>query len=291
MSDLPPVYDPGQPPLANVVLARPVQTGLSATTNPLLLGKLSHAAAVTDLALIVVLLLGVPLVLDLLMALEAVDMDETAWLDDFHEQVFAQLFIILYKWAEVILASAVAVMLLWFHKLSPASYGVNFRRPLRQLAWALGTLAGVYAVMAITVMIITPLMLANEAVEEDVMQRMEFLDVLPTEEPALAFLLLLPVAIHEELLFRGLLIPYLRRISGSAVLAVFISTGVFAALHWTQGWVGVVQVFFLGLTFAVFFLRTRSLMPVILAHLAFDMLQLQLMRFLLPITNAASQPT
>ncbi len=94
--------------------------------------------------------------------------------------------------------------------------------------------------------------------------------------------LLVPVAIHEETLFRGLLIPYLHRVGLGWPVAVLVSAAVFAALHITQGWLALPQIFAVGLILGGFFIWSRSLLAVMIAHFLFDLIQTELARFLLP---------
>jgi membrane protease YdiL (CAAX protease family) len=64
--------------------------------------------------------------------------------------------------------------------------------------------------------------------------------------------------------------------------AILLSSALFASLHIAQGWLGIVQIFPVGLALAVFFVLTRSLTAVILAHFLFDLVQTQLARLLWP---------
>ncbi len=83
------------------------------------------------------------------------------------------------------------------------------------------------------------------------------------------------IAIYEEAVFRGYFLTRIRRVTGSAVLAVIISSALFAAPHATnQKSVVVVPLFFIGALWACMVLWRRSLIPSIIAHAAFNSINL-----------------
>ena len=73
---------------------------------------------------------------------------------------------------------------------------------------------------------------------------------------------------------------------GSWSAAIVISSAIFAVLHFDQGWIGVIQIMGVGTVFAVFFVLSRSLSAVVIAHFTFNFLQFQMMR-LIPLQQAA----
>ena len=139
-----------------------------------------------------------------------------------------------------------------------------------------------YGAMIPMIVAITVLVMLRPELQGDLMRRREFMQQIPLQSLGQMVLLLIPVAIHEELLFRGLLIPYLRRVGCGWTGAILLSSALFASLHIAQGWLGIVQIFPVGLALAVFFVLTRSLTAVILAHFLFDLVQTQLARLLWP---------
>jgi membrane protease YdiL (CAAX protease family) len=54
----------------------------------------------------------------------------------------------------------------------------------------------------------------------------------------------------------------------------------FGALHFSQGWIGMLQIVGLAVVLGTCFVLTRSLLAVIVAHFVFDFVQLQLVRVL-----------
>ncbi len=83
------------------------------------------------------------------------------------------------------------------------------------------------------------------------------------------------VGVYEELLFRGFLLPRLRRITGSWTLAVLVSTAIFTSLHMIdQTLAAMVAVTILSLIFSVVTIWRRSIIPAIVGHMLFDLSQL-----------------
>ena len=83
-------------------------------------------------------------------------------------------------------------------------------------------------------------------------------------------------AVEEELVFRGLLLPLLRRVTGHWWIAILLSSAFFAAGHSDSGFQAVAVAFALGVIVACVLVRTRSLLAAVVAHLTFNMFQLML---------------
>lgn len=86
--------------------------------------------------------------------------------------------------------------------------------------------------------------------------------------------LLIPVswgsaAIGEELLVRGFLQHRLIGMTGP-LTGVFLQALVFGSAHAYQGPTGIVTTFVIGLAFGLVYLRSRNLLPVIIAHGCID---------------------
>jgi len=79
----------------------------------------------------------------------------------------------------------------------------------------------------------------------------------------------------EETFFRGYLFERLGRLLGSSTAAkvaiVVATTAVFGSLHYAQGWAGIAQAMIVGLVFAAVFAVTGRLVPLMIAHAAFDL--------------------
>jgi membrane protease YdiL (CAAX protease family) len=256
--------------------ARPLPAG-----DPMRLARLSRGRAALDLFLALLVGLALPLTFDLALAVAR----PAQALDDFTQGLAAQ------KWAEAPLIGGLAVLLLARHRLAPAAFGLSPARIDRQLLWSVPTLAIVNFAFALSMVIVLLWIKLHPGWEADLERRTEFMQLLPVDSVLATIALMVPVALHEELLFRGLLIPYLRRITGHWAWAVLLSAGIFAVLHIAQGVLGVVQMFALGVAFGICFIATRSVLTVALAHFAFNVLQVQLARFALPYARQVQEAT
>ena len=81
--------------------------------------------------------------------------------------------------------------------------------------------------------------------------------------PLLAGGIFTPVA--EEMLYRGMIYPAAARRAGVAA-GVVISVIVFTVFHFNLYWLG--EIFFAGLVFTLLYIKTRSIIPGIIAHAA-----------------------
>ncbi len=89
-------------------------------------------------------------------------------------------------------------------------------------------------------------------------------------EIAIALLLLIVVAVSEEVIFRGYLIGRFKAISRNPVAALLLSSVIFAAGHGYERSGGVVGVFILGSIFGAVYLWRRSLVAPIIMHFIQD---------------------
>jgi membrane protease YdiL (CAAX protease family) len=198
-------------------------------------------------------------------------------------------FVVLVKWAEVLLVSALAAYFVLHNRVRPACYGIGLDHLGRQLGWALLTLLTVYAYMIFSALVIV-LVLGEGAVgAEEFRERVRFMQRLPLDSAALTVVLMVGVAIGEELLFRGLLLTYVRRLSGSWVVAVAVTSFLFGVLHIPQGLLAVAQITGMAAVLGVFFILSRSLLAVIVAHFLFNLIQVQLMSLLPELQRLSEQ--
>jgi membrane protease YdiL (CAAX protease family) len=89
-------------------------------------------------------------------------------------------------------------------------------------------------------------------------------------ELLLAALLVLVVAVSEEIIFRGYLILRLRDVTGSTFGSVLLSAFVFSLGHGYEGSAGLVTVGFMGLFFALVYLWRGSLVVPVVIHFLQD---------------------
>lgn len=272
-----PVLPPYAPPL---IAPAPPQ-------SPLLLTEIPPRAAGWDAFLVLMICVAGPYLprfaLELMLPQESVGLDKVG------------IAIVVLKWAELLVAAAIVIYLANRAGVRPASLGIRGSELGKQLLWGLAGLAAAYGYMLVTVLFVLAMPSGvQEALGGDLQDRMKFVDAMPLNDLALTLALLIPVAVHEELVFRALLVPLLRRGSGSWVIAVVVSAAVFGSLHIAQGMFAIVQITGLGAIFAVIFIRSRSVLAVSVAHFLFNFGQFQLMRlapFLQQLRDAAeSQP-
>lgn len=186
--------------------------------------------------------------------------------------------IVLDKSVHLLLAGGLLAILLRRRDLLPAGFGITGRNLAGQVGWGMAAVLLVYYYLYLTMVVIISITMLggiDAAAEEDLRHRVEWLAAIPPMSAAQAALLMGLVAAHEEVVFRGLLLPYLRRLTGSWVAAVAISCGVFGVLHIDQGVIGAAQAAGIGMVLAIVFIRTRSLLTVTLAHFVFNFVQLQ----------------
>ncbi len=231
------------------------------------LAGVSQKVAALDLALVCIVALVIPFGLEFALALLSPGLMEGASLD----------LLIVRKGFDALLLIALTWYLLRRNGLPPEALGLQTHGLARQVLWAVPTLVAVYMAMLFAVVVILILVTLVPSLQEDVESRLEFVKLLPLGDTLRQVLLLVPVAVHEELLFRTLLIPFLRRLTGSWIAAVSLSAALFAPLHLAQGWLGILQIFGVGLMFGMFFVLSRSTLAVVLAHFVFNFLQMQLL--------------
>lgn len=121
------------------------------------------------------------------------------------------------------------------------------------------------------------LILAGVDMQEMVQERGEFFEQIPTFPMGYLLAFCVFVGIHEEIMFRGLMLPRLFAITGSRRLAVIISSLIFGLMHFYQGPIGVVQTTAVGLVLASVATLSRNIWPAIATHAIFDMIGLALM--------------
>jgi membrane protease YdiL (CAAX protease family) len=265
---------PETPP-PEVISARPIELHYGRPLeppSPLMLPMISRRAAVLDLLLVLLVGLGVLIGISLMLRMSA-----PAGSDEL-EPINPNLLLV-QEWFQTLAAAAVLAYLVMRHELPLAAFGIRSTSLGRQFAWGAVGLGLTYAWLIISLIVITAFLLLFPGAEEDLMKRRELLRLLPIDSLWRTIALMIPVAISEELIFRGLLLPYLRRLTGAWWAAVLISTGVFAALHFPQGLIGVFQISGVALIFALVFIHSRSLTATIVAHFGFNVGQVLFMRF------------
>ncbi|MBI5863951.1 MAG: CPBP family intramembrane metalloprotease [Planctomycetes bacterium] len=260
---------PSPPPAAEpVVLARPIIESRPPWGSDLRLLEISAGSAAWD----VILLLAVPIGLVYGPSLLIWFFQKQRELRSFDEITAA------FKWVEFLLVAGLATYFIFRHGVRPRSLGIRFDGLGRQLLWGLAAFAGAYAYLIMTGLIAAPLIhfFGGESLLRDLEHRQELMKAVPVQSAWIVASLSLAVGLHEELLFRGLLLTHIRRATGHWWRALLFSSIFFGLLHFTQGWFAVIQVTGLAVLLGVFFITSRSLLAVAAAHFAFDFCQFQL---------------
>ncbi|MDX2198550.1 MAG: type II CAAX endopeptidase family protein [Phycisphaerae bacterium] len=162
-------------------------------------------------------------------------------------------------------------------KINVEEFGVTGRRLGLQFALIAPTFLMCYFVMIASGVLLLPFMGNEQEMMEQAQKRIEFMEEIQTPVWWQSALLMLFVATHEEVLFRALLIPFLRRAGLGWFGAILCSSLLFGLAHVPgQGWLAMLQTGGLGLMFGVVFVLSRSLPTVIGAHALFNFVQLLL---------------
>lgn len=259
---------------ALVPMARPITTPecaprARASASPLHLAKLPMPTALVHLAAV----LGLGVIIPFIIA----PIVHTAYFQPDMDAVIKLGLSPITKWLQALLVVALAVYFASRHRISAAAFGVRMDRYGTQVGWGLVAFAFTYVYLLGTGLVILPFL---EHLADDISSRTEMFKHLPHKSVLATLMLLVPVALNEEVLFRGLLLPYLRRVTGVWWAAVLISSGIFGVLHLMQGVVGALQITGVSIIWSIFFIRTRSLTTVIVAHVLFDFAQFQLLNLL-----------
>jgi len=100
------------------------------------------------------------------------------------------------------------------------------------------------------------------------------LDLLPSAGPLAFFAMAATIGLYEELLFRGFIMPRLRRATGSWLMAVLLSSTIFTALHaMDQTPAALILVAILSISLSIITIWRRSIVAAIVAHALFDFSQ------------------
>ena len=200
---------------AEVIAARPIPPAPTPRSpQPLDLATVPRRNAPLDLVLLLVVALVVPFGFELTAQLT---------LGDSTDVTFDPGIITLHKWFDALLLVVLATYFIQRNRLSPAAFGLRTNALARQGLWGFTSLVAAYAAFLPAMIVILVLVSMYPGLEQDLLHRARFIQALPLNDLTAILLLLVPVAIHEELLFRALLIPYLHRVGCRWPVAVLLS--------------------------------------------------------------------
>lgn len=239
--------------------------------------------ALLDLGLILLVLVVLP------------DLSTELWAPDLSgDEPVALTGLAIAKWLQAGLAALVTLWLLRRRGLTRRAFGLTFNGARATLLWGCGALIGLYTALLGSALLLLMVFVAvapeqQDAMAADSQQRADLFGSLDLGDPLLTAILLVAVALHEELIFRALILPYLQRITYFWWVSIPLGAMLFGAMHGAQGVLGIFQASLLGLVLGTIFVLSRSIWPVILAHFAFDWLQFALIRSVLPLLEQMQQ--
>lgn len=170
-------------------------------------------------------------------------------------------------------ALGVVALFVRYRRHSASSIGLGARR------CGINLLIG-FGALIVSYLLIVPTMILLSTLWSGMMEQMRengtrIRALVPRLHPIGFLAVAATVGLYEEVLFRGFLMPRLRRATGSWTAAVIISTVVFTALHSAdQTAAALIVVAILSLVFSLVTIWRRSLLPAIVAHTLFDFSQL-----------------
>ena len=243
--------------------ARPVALSLSAPKPPAIhLAELPRRAAWFDLSAFIIFVLGVEALAGSL--LTSFSPEDAAT----HSQRRQDLVVPGLVFRVVICLTAIT-LIQRARGLGGESLGLRWRALGWDVLLGLPTLAmagcAVLAVMLI-VWVVFP------SAQKHAMENSRILsDLIPRMSIAGYFALMSMVGIYEEIVFRGFVLPRLRRGSGSWIVAVLLGSALFTIPHAAdQEWVALLPVAMLSLTFSVVTIFRRSIVPAVVAHVLWN---------------------
>jgi membrane protease YdiL (CAAX protease family) len=148
-------------------------------------------------------------------------------------------------------------------------YFKNLEDEIWTAFWALGLIFALNLAITIIVGFFLP-DLAGKLAKE----RSQVLQMFPQISPIWLILVTAFVGFYEELVFRGFLITRLKVMTKNVWVAVFISSVIFGVVHNYQDKLAMVQITMIAFIFGTMYVRRKSLISPMLAHMAFDFINL-----------------
>lgn len=163
----------------------------------------------------------------------------------------------------------------------PRTIGLGGLRGLH-LLWAMAAIPACYiSLFSIGLIGMVVHLAVGTDMNEMMAERQAFMDLLPERNLLGFFLIGVFTGFHEELLFRGFLLSRFTAIAKNRWIAMLICAAIFGLLHYFgQGWLGVFQTAGIGAVLGAVTIVSRSLWPAVIAHAAFNSIQLAMFPFL-----------
>ena len=242
----------------------------TAPPHPMLLLSSSRAAAAADLGLVLALALGLlsPMLLAIVIA---------KWLagDDGVESLYAPL-----TAYQSLAFCAAAGGVAWWRGQTRASLGVGSSNWWLDIPLGLAT---VVAVQVLVMSVMSPLAYFWPAFGEEMSRNAgQLSNIFGSWTLTQIVVAMVFVAVSEEVLFRGFVLPRLRRLIGNWPLAILATTVIFALLHLGgQVPAALLLIALFSLPLCAVTAWRRSIVPAVIAHLLFNLAQVLWIRWYL----------
>lgn len=258
-------------------MARPVvlagANGRPVSPHPLLLSEITSKVAWADIGILVVLLLAwellvaVGLGLALGVALGGGDAD--IGLDDGAFQRLAAMPALILR---ALGALVIVALIVRNRRGRRGSVGLCSQKPVLDILLGSGSVPVLYGLTLLWVVLAWALF--PELYRQLTENAGRITAVLPRLHPLTFGAVALTVGLYEELVFRGFLMPRIRRATGSWTLAVVGNTVLFTSLHWfDQTPAAMVPIAMISLVFSLVTVWRKSILPAIIGHFLFNWAQ------------------
>lgn len=163
-----------------------------------------------------------------------------------------------------------SLVLVWAWRTKTPWRELGFVRPR---SWVLTIVGGIVAGVALKLLmkaVVMPLLGAPP-----INPAYSYLNGNAAALPATFANVIITAGIGEEILWRGFFFERLRKLLGTTgrakTVTVLITSTLFGLAHYvSQHWMGVEQAFIVGLMFGTYFVLARKIIPLMIAHAAFD---------------------
>jgi len=250
---------------ACVPLARPISTAVPVTpgvVEPMCLFDLSRLQAGWDILVLLIIAVAIEMVIG------SVARSRASGVGDSDPRVLTMILTL----ANGAVLLVVIGGILRGRRQNMASIGLCVKTWWQPILLGVAAAVAAFAALFASAGVIYVLYPAGFAAMQENSQRIT--QELPKLHPVVLCLVAMFVGLYEEVIFRGFILTRLRRATGSAAVAVVLSSALFAAPHMmTQVAVVVIPISMLGIIFGVLTLWRRSVLAAIIGHALFDGIQ------------------
>jgi membrane protease YdiL (CAAX protease family) len=246
-----------------IPVARPaVFESTRAASPPMHLNELSRKSAWVDIFTLIFVVLSMEALAGA--ALAVLNPDRPSSGENRHDLLIPGLIL------RVVVCLTVVGLILRARNQTPASIGLQWRGAGWDMLLGLPTLAVTAGIMFL---VMTTVTLTFPGAMKQAMENADRLTrLIPRMSVAGYALLMGTVGFYEEVVFRGFLMPRLRRCLGSWIAAVPVSTVIFTLPHAIdQTGLALLPVAILSLSFSVITIARQSILPAVAAHALYNL--------------------